>query len=163
MKIIAAVAVAVALSATGAGAQQAMLAAPGMPLVQQPAPFMQLPPGPLVQLPMPHMQQPPMQQQGMPMIQQPMPSGPAGEPVIRVANTFRTAVPASETESMSDAKAQETIRRSLYGMVAGECAVLSEAFKADCRLNSFTVQALPAAAPGTLTATAIYELKPKAN
>jgi hypothetical protein len=86
------------------------------------------------------------------------------DPIIRITTTFRIAVATKDTESMNDVKAQETGRRSLYGMAQGECPILSEMFKAECRLNSFTITslALPPNNPPTsmMAASAIYELKP---
>jgi hypothetical protein len=88
------------------------------------------------------------------------------DPVIRITTTFRIAVATKDTESMNDVKAQETGRRTLYGMAAGECAILSETFKADCRLNNFTITSLaspPSNLPtSTMAASAVYELKPGA-
>jgi hypothetical protein len=80
------------------------------------------------------------------------------DPIIRVTSTFRT--PLLET----DAKAQETARRALYGMAESECAALSEIFRAECRLGSVSIliPIVPASAapPNTMNATAVYELRP---
>ncbi|MGA7804907.1 hypothetical protein, partial [Bradyrhizobium sp.] len=53
--------------------------------------------------------------------------------------------------------AQETARRTLYNMAANECTVLSEFWKAGCRLSSFSVYALPEAA--AMFGTAVYDLR----
>ena len=86
------------------------------------------------------------------------------DPIIRITTTFRIAVATKDTESINDVKAQETGRRTLYGMAAGECAILSEMFKADCRLNNFTITSLaspPSNLPTSMmAASAVYELKP---
>ena len=67
-----------------------------------------------------------------------------------------------------DAKAQETARRALYGMAESECTVLSEIFKAECRLGNVSISipivvgnvASNTSAPSnSMSATAIYELK----
>ena len=81
---------------------------------------------------------------------------------VRITTTFRIAVATKDTESLNDAKAQEDGRRRLYGMAAGECEIISEAFKAECRLNSFSITSLATSRPPTnmMAATAVYELKP---
>jgi hypothetical protein len=81
---------------------------------------------------------------------------------VRITTTFRIAVATKDTESLNDAKAQEDGRRRLYGMAAGECEIIAEAFKAECRLNSFSISSLATSRPPTnmMAATAVYELKP---
>jgi hypothetical protein len=81
---------------------------------------------------------------------------------VRITTTFRIAVATKDTESLNDVNAQEDGRRRLYGMAAGECQIISEAFKAECRLNSFTIASLTTMRPPTnmMAATAVYELKP---
>jgi hypothetical protein len=81
---------------------------------------------------------------------------------VRITTTFRIAVATKDTESLNDVMAQEDGRRRLYGMAAGECQIISEAFKAECRLNSFTITSLATSRPPTnmMAATAVYELKP---
>jgi hypothetical protein len=81
---------------------------------------------------------------------------------VRIVTTFRIPVATKDTEAQNDAKAQETGRRTLYGLAEGECAILSEIFKAECRLNSFTITSLALNIPPTnmLAASAVYELKP---
>jgi hypothetical protein len=85
------------------------------------------------------------------------------DPVIRIITTFRIAVATKDTESLNDVKAQETSRRTLYSMAEGECAILSEMFKAECRLNNVAITGLavpPANLPtSTMSASAVYELK----
>jgi len=87
------------------------------------------------------------------------------DPVVRITTTFRTVVP-TDGPAGPDAKAQEAARRALYGVADGECALLSETFKAECRLNSLSMTnpVLPASAAlsNVMSATAIYELKPRA-
>jgi hypothetical protein len=90
------------------------------------------------------------------------------DPIIHVATTFRIAVATKDTESLNDVKAQETGRRTLYGMAEAECAILTETFKGQCRLNTFTITSLispPSAsvANSTMSATAVYELKPQTH
>jgi hypothetical protein len=130
MKILAAVAVAMALFATNARAQT-ILNSPISPSINVPVP-------PLTS------------------------SVFAADATVRISTTFRIAVASKDTESMNDAKAQEAARRTLYGMAAGECALLSETFKAECRLNSFTITSLALNLPPTsmMAGTAIDELKP---
>lgn len=85
------------------------------------------------------------------------------DPITRITSSFRTPIIADPLGS--DAKAQESARRALYGMAEGECATLSEVFQAECRLSSFTlnipiVATTTSAAPAnSMTATAVYELK----
>jgi hypothetical protein len=60
-------------------------------------------------------------------------------------------------------KAQETARQQLYRMADGECAILSDIYKADCRMGSVVINN-PALVPNAsimsvLTATATYELR----
>jgi hypothetical protein len=123
MKTLAAVAIAVVLSAASASAQTTILSAPPNP--------------------------PPINW---------------ADPIIRITTTFRIAVATKDTESLNDVKAQETGRRTLYGMAEGECAILSEMFKAECRLNSFSIGSLSSSPnnPPTsmMAASAVYELKP---
>jgi hypothetical protein len=91
------------------------------------------------------------------------------DPIMRVTSTFRTTVVVTEPQAIPDAKAQETARRVLYGMAESECTALSEIFKAECRLSNVSVQ-VPALVgnvasnttyASTMSATAIYELKPR--
>jgi hypothetical protein len=86
------------------------------------------------------------------------------DPIVRITTTFRTAVTPTDSQAGPDAKAQEVARRALYGMAENECTVLSEVFKAECRLNSLS-SVTPAVAPPSniLSATAVYELKPRTS
>jgi hypothetical protein len=84
--------------------------------------------------------------------------------ITRITTSFRTAI---VTEPLgNDAKAQEAARRTLYGMAESECTTLSEIFQAECRLSAFAINAPVVAItansppPNSMTATAIYELKP---
>jgi hypothetical protein len=86
----------------------------------------------------------------------------SGDGIVRITTTFRIAVATRDTESLDDVQAQEDGRRRLYGMAAGECQIISAAFNAECRLNSFTITSLAVSRPPTsmMAATAVYELKP---
>jgi hypothetical protein len=90
------------------------------------------------------------------------------DPIVRVTTALRTTVMVAEPQAVLDAKAQETARRTLYGMAEGECAALSEIFKAECRLSSLSIInpiVTPANAPpsNVMNATVVYELKPKGS
>jgi hypothetical protein len=93
------------------------------------------------------------------------------DPIIQITTTFRARI-----EGLTDARevpsttAQDTARRTLYNMAANECTVLSEFWKADCRLSSLSVYVSlanpgsPYAQPPQLPSmfgTAVYELRPK--
>jgi hypothetical protein len=95
------------------------------------------------------------------------------DPVIRIATAFRVAVAVNEGPSVPNMAAQELARRELYTMAAKECSILSETFKAECRLGSINTFA-PTPAPssssagspvalGSINATANYELRPRAT
>jgi len=94
-------------------------------------------------------------------VQQPSAFG--QEPVIRITATFRSATAAAEGQPIPDSQAQETARRAIYAMALKECAVLSETFKAECRLGSvmiYTPSGPPSApSPNVLTGNASYELR----
>jgi hypothetical protein len=95
------------------------------------------------------------------------------DPVMRVTSTFRTTVAVTEPQANPDAKAQETARRALYGMAESECTALSEIFKAECRLSNVSISipivvgnvasntSFASAPSNSMSATAIYELKPR--
>jgi hypothetical protein len=87
------------------------------------------------------------------------------DPIVRISTSFRIAAATKDTESLNDVKAQEASRRTLYDMAQSECAILAETFKAECRLNTFTITSLVSppnnAANSTMSGTAIYELKPR--
>jgi hypothetical protein len=90
------------------------------------------------------------------------------DPVIQITTTFRARI-----EGVTDARdvppvtAQDSARRTLYNMAANECTVLAEYWKAECRLNSFTVYVSldSLVGPGaerevpSMLGTAVYELK----
>ena len=92
-------------------------------------------------------------------------------PAMRVTTTFRATVVAVETQTILDPKPQETARRTLYGMAEGECAALSEVFKSECRLSSLSIVnpvitnmlSSPNLASAIMTATAVYELRPRGH
>ena len=91
-------------------------------------------------------------------------------PAMRVTTTFRATVVAVETQTILDPKPQETARRTLYGMAEGECAALSEVFKSECRLSSLLIvnpvvpsPVAPNLASAIMTATAVYELRPRGH
>jgi hypothetical protein len=90
------------------------------------------------------------------------------DPILQITTTFRARI-----EGVSDARdvpsptAQDGARRILYNMAANECTVLAEYWKAECRLNSFSVYVSrvglvgPGAEPESpsMFGTAVYELK----
>jgi hypothetical protein len=88
------------------------------------------------------------------------------EPIVRITVALRAPVIVTEPQGVLDTKALEAARRTLYGMAEGECATLSETFKAECRLSSLSIVnaiVTPANAPppNVMNATAVYELKPR--
>ena len=87
-----------------------------------------------------------------------------GGGVIGITSTFRTSVAVTEPQAIPNAGAQDTARRALYTMAEGECVALSQIFKAECRLSSvsilFPAEPYNAATLNTMSATAIYELRP---
>jgi hypothetical protein len=92
------------------------------------------------------------------------------DPIIRVTTTFRTPVEVADPRAVPDVKAQESARRALYDMATKECVVLSETFKAECRLSSVVIigsaiiaQSNNPAPNPAMAATAIYELKPEGS
>jgi hypothetical protein len=91
------------------------------------------------------------------------------DPIIRITTTFRTRIEGlSDPHDVPSAPAQITARRTLYTMAANECMVLSEYWKAECRLNSFSVYVPVARVAGpdelpqipSMFGTAVYELRP---
>ena len=92
------------------------------------------------------------------------PSAFGGGAIIGITSTFRTSVAVMEPQAIPNAGAQDTARRALYTMAEGECVALSQIFKAECRLSSvsilFLAEPYTAAPPNTMSATAIYELRP---
>jgi hypothetical protein len=88
------------------------------------------------------------------------------DPIMRVSSVFRVAVTSEPTAPFTDPKAQEAARRTLYGMAEGECAILSEVFKAECRLGSVSIilgPIGPNAPMNLMSATVAFELRPKAR
>jgi len=63
------------------------------------------------------------------------PSAFGADPIMPVTSTFRTSVAVTEPQAVPNPSAQETARRALYTMAEGECAALSQIFKAECRLS----------------------------
>jgi len=98
---------------------------------------------------------------------QPPPSAFGVDPIVRITTTFRTPIALIDSQITLDANAQEAARRAIYAMAARECAVLSEAFKAECRLGNVLIN-FPFVAvsptsspppPNYISGTASYELK----
>jgi hypothetical protein len=100
-------------------------------------------------------------------ISQPQGSAFGADPFIRITIQLRTRIEGVTDlrQDVPDAKAQEAARRTLYDMAANECAILSEIWKAECRLGSITMPPIflpptsAAAAPPSMIATAVYELR----
>jgi hypothetical protein len=92
---------------------------------------------------------------------QPQSSAFGANPIIRIATQFRARIEGvSDPRDVPDAKAQEAARRALYDMAANECAALSEIWKAECRLGSFSITIPNVTLPtASVTATAFYELR----
>lgn len=94
------------------------------------------------------------------------------DPVIQITTTFRARIEGvADTRDVPSITAQDSARRILYNMAANECTVLAEYWKAECRLNSFSVY-VPledAVGPGpehevpSMLGTAVYELKPQSS
>jgi hypothetical protein len=91
------------------------------------------------------------------------------DPIIQITTTFRVGIEGlADPREVPSRTAQDTARRTLYNMAANECTVLSEYWKAECRLSSFSVYLVnlggPRPEPPSLPSmfgTAIYELRPK--
>ena len=90
------------------------------------------------------------------------------DPIMQITMTFQTRIEGSgDSRDVPTATAQETARRTLYHMAANECTVLAEYWKAECRLNSFTVELADGSAGGPgvqplaplMAGTAVFELK----
>lgn len=98
----------------------------------------------------------------------PAPSAFGVDPIIRVTSVFRAKIEGvTDIRDVPDAKAQEAVRKSLYDMAVNECAALAESLKAECRLSNIVIIAPNTVIVGTygippaMTATALYELKPR--
>jgi hypothetical protein len=90
------------------------------------------------------------------------------DPIIRVTSVFRAKIEGvTDIRDVPDIKAQEAVRKSLYDMAANECAMLAETLKAECRLSNIVIITPTTLVVGTygippaMTATALYELRPK--
>jgi hypothetical protein len=90
------------------------------------------------------------------------------DPVIQITTTFRARIEGvADPRDVPSPTAQDTARRTLYNMAANECTVLAEYWKAECRLNSFSVyvslESLVGPSPErevpSMLGTAVYELK----
>jgi hypothetical protein len=90
------------------------------------------------------------------------------DPIIQITTTFRVRIEGlADQRDVPSTPAQDTARRTLYNMAANECIVLSEFWKAECRLNSFSVYAPvermvePDAPPQvpSMFGKAVYELR----
>jgi len=62
------------------------------------------------------------------------------DPIIQITTTCRVRIEGpADPRDVPKTPAQDTARGILYNMAANECIVLSEFWKAECRLNSFSV------------------------
>ena len=97
------------------------------------------------------------------------PVGSAGryEPdqVIRITSNFRTTM--TLVAGHPDAKSQEAARAEIYRLAAAECTVLSEIYKADCRLTGVNINNFlginQMASPELMFANATYEVRRRSN
>jgi hypothetical protein len=94
----------------------------------------------------------------------PPPSAFGTDPIIRISSFFRTTAALADGQTIPDARSQEAARRELYRMAESECLILSEIYKAECRLSSLTVNGLFSTTPNgpppnAITATGAYELR----
>ena len=103
---------------------------------------------------------------------EPAPSAFGPDPVIQITTTFRAQIEGlADPRDVPSTTAQDTARRTLYTMASNECAVLTEFWRAECRLNSLSVY-VALVNTGTLgpeppqfpsmIGTAVFELKLKA-
>jgi hypothetical protein len=106
--------------------------------------------------------------QPFPTTAQPAASAFGVDPIIRVTSVFRAKIEGvTDIRDVPDIKAQEAVRKSLYDMAANECATLAETLKAECRLSNIVIVTPTTFIAGTygipaaMTATALYELRPK--
>ncbi|HLG80237.1 MAG TPA: hypothetical protein VKY22_04415 [Bradyrhizobium sp.] len=90
------------------------------------------------------------------------------DPVIQITTTFRARIEGvADAREVPSTTAQDSARRTLYNMAANECTVLAEYWKAECRLNSFSVYVSleSLVGPGaerevpSMYGTAVYELR----
>jgi hypothetical protein len=94
----------------------------------------------------------------------PPPSAFATDPIIRISSVFRITAAMTDGQTIPDAKSQETARRELYRMAESECLILSEIYRAECRLSSLTVNSPFSTTPNgpppnLMTANGAYELR----
>lgn len=94
----------------------------------------------------------------------PPPSAFGTDPIIRISSFFRTTAAMTDGQTIPDARSQEAARRELYRMAESECLILSEVYKAECRLGSLIVNGLFSTMPNgpppnVTTANATYELR----
>jgi hypothetical protein len=87
-------------------------------------------------------------------------------PPLRIQTSIQIALPASSVED--EAKAMESARRQLYQSANNECAILSDIFKADCRLvsanaNSSTQERGVSGPSINAHLNASYELSPRSR
>jgi hypothetical protein len=88
--------------------------------------------------------------------------------IIQITATFQARIEGvANPLDVPTATAQDTARRTLYNMAANECTLLAEYWKAECRLNSFTVyistaNAGPEVPPQipSMFGTAVFALRP---
>jgi hypothetical protein len=106
--------------------------------------------------------------QPFPTTAQPATSAFGVDPIIHVTSVFRAKIEGvTDIRDVPDIKAQEAVRKSLYDMAANECAMLAETLKAECRLSNIVIVTPTTFIAGTygippaMTATALYELRPK--
>jgi hypothetical protein len=102
---------------------------------------------------------------------EPAPSAFGPDPVIQITTTFRAQIEGlADPRDVPSTTAQDTARRTLYNMASNECAVLTEFWRAECRLNSLSVYVAlvntgnlgpePPQFP-SMIGTAVFELKLK--
>ena len=94
------------------------------------------------------------------------------DPIIQITTTFRARIEGlADPRDVPSPTAQDTARRTLYNMAANECTLLSEFWKAECRLSSLSVYVSlvnlgepypePPQVP-SMFGTAVYQLRLKA-
>jgi hypothetical protein len=90
------------------------------------------------------------------------------DPVIQITTTFRARIEGvADIRDVPSPSAQDSARRTLYNMAANECTVLAEYWKAECRLNSLSVDVSLESLAGpdaeretpSMFGTAVYELR----
>ena len=102
---------------------------------------------------------------------EPAPSAFGPDPIIQITTTFRARIEGlADPRDVPSTTARDTARRTLYNMAANECTVLTEFWRAECRLNSLSVYVAlvstgdlnpePLQFP-SMFATAVFELRLK--